>query len=83
MFLKLLRGQFLGDLTHEDVVVNDLLRVATEEIVVEGEGTGRLTWSELEVAHLLAGKSKLVLLRDCHDSRVEWAVQVTSDLWHT
>jgi len=83
VFLKLLRRQFLGNFAHENVVIDNLLGVGSKEIVVEGEGTRRLSWRKLKVAHLFAGKGKLVLLGDSHDCRVEGAVQITSDLGHT
>merc|ERR1719246_70966 len=82
VLLESLGSDLLGDAAHEDVVVDDLLGVGAEQVIVEGEGAGGLSIGELEVAHLLAGKRELVLLRDGHNSRVEGAVQVTADLGH-
>jgi len=48
-------------------VVNNFLGIGAEQVVVEWEGSRGLAWSELEVAHLFAGESKLVFLRDRHD----------------
>jgi len=42
MLLQLWRGQCLGDFADKDVVVNNLLRVRSEEIVIEGQGAGGL-----------------------------------------
>ena len=82
MFLKLLWSHLFWDAADKDVVVNNFLGVGAEQIVVEWQSSRRLAWSELEVAHLFAGKSKLVFLRDCHDGCVEGAVDVTADLRH-
>ena len=82
VLLKGLRRDLLRDLAHEDVVIDDLLRVGAEKIVVEGKSAGGLAIGELEVSHLLAGEGKLVLLGDRHDGRVEGTVQVTTDLRH-
>ena len=67
VLLQLWRAQCLGDFADKDVVVNNLLRVRSEEIVVEGQGAGGLTIGQLEVTHLFASKSKLVILGDRHD----------------
>ena len=80
MFLKLLRGQFLGDLTHEDVVVNDLLGVGSKQVIVIGEGTAWLVWDKLEVSELLAGGLELVFLWDGDDGGVEGTIDVSADL---
>jgi len=83
VLLKELWGHLLGDLTHEDVVVHDLLWVRAKKVVVEGEATGWLSVGKLKVTQLLAGLDELVLLGDRHDSGVEGAVEITSDLGHT
>jgi len=83
VLLELLGGHFLGDAAHENVVVNDFLGVGAEQVVVEGEGAGGLVLGQLEVAHLLASKDEFVLLWDRHDSGVEGAVKIASDLGHT
>ena len=83
VLLELLGGELLGDASHKDVVVDDFLGVRSEQVVVEGKGTGGLAWGELEVAHLLAGKDELVLLGDLHDGGIEGTVKVASDLWNT
>ena len=80
MLLKLLRAHVLGDLSHENVVVDDFLWVGSEKVVVVGEGSAGLAWGELEVSELLASGLELVFLGDGHDRGVEWAVDVSSDL---
>lgn len=67
VLLQVLRGHLLGYLAHEDVVVDDLLRVRAQQVVVEGEGAGGLALGELKVAKLLAGLVEFVLLWDGHD----------------
>ena len=83
MLLECFRAHVLRDLSDEDVVVNNLLGVGAEKVIVKGKRTGRLAWGELEVAHLFAGNLELVLFWDLHDSRVEGAVQIASDLRNT
>ena len=83
VLLETVWGKFLGDFTHKDVVVNDLLRVGAKEVVIKGKSAGWLSVSKLEVAHLLASESELVFLGDGHDGRVERTVDVASDLRHT
>ena len=77
------RRHFLRDAAHKDVVIDDLLGVGTEQVVVEGQGATGLASCKLKVAHLFAGELEFVLLGDLHDSRIKWAVQVTSDLGNT
>ena len=83
VFLELGWRQFLRDAAHKDVVIDNLLRVGAEQVVVEGQGATGLAWCKLKVAHLFASELEFVFLRDLHDGRVKWAVQVTSDLWNT
>jgi len=83
VLFKSLRSDLLGDLAHEDVVVDNFLGVGSKEIVVEGESARWLAWGKLEVAHLFAGLREFVLLGDGHNGRVEGAVKIASDLGHT
>ena len=76
-------AELLGNAAHKDVVVNNFLGVGAKQVVVEGQSARWLAWGELEVAHLLAGDGKLVLLGDLHDSRVEGAIKIASDLGNT
>ena len=81
VLLELLWGCVLVDAAHEDVLIDDPLRVGTKKVIVEGEPTGSLTTHHLEVPHLFASLSELFVLGDCHDGRVEWSVEVSAYLW--
>ena len=74
VLFELLWGDVLGNLAHENVVINDLLWVGAEQVIVERKGTAGFTLGKLKVAHFLASELEFVLLRDLHDSGVEWAV---------
>jgi len=82
VLLECFRGHVLRDLSNEDVVVNNLLRVRSEKVIVVGEGSAGLAFSELEVSELLACLLELVFLGDGHDGRVEGSVDVSSNLWN-
>ena len=80
MLLELLWSGVLVDAAHEDVLVDDPLRVGAEKIVVEGESTGSLTIHHLKVPHLFTCLGELVVLWNCHDSRVEGSIEVSANL---
>jgi len=86
VILKLLGRHFLLDASDKDGVLRNFIMVRAKqfavEVEVEWEGARVLTRSHLEVAHLFAGKNKLVMLRDIQDGRVEGKVIVTADEGH-
>jgi len=77
------RLHVLWDSAHKDVVVKDLVGVRSEEIIIEWETTGWLALDEFEITKLLASNFELLLLWNRNDSGVEWAVDVSADLWDT
>lgn len=68
-----------GDFAHEDVVVNELLGVGSEEFVVVGESTARLA-IELEVAEGFTGLLELGVVSYGDDGSEEGFVDVTTNL---
>jgi len=64
----------------EDVVVVQLVLVATEQLLVEWKGTALLA-VDLEVLHLLASLFELLGVLDADHGGVEWSGDVSLDLW--
>jgi hypothetical protein len=63
----------------ENVVVRQLVLIATEELLVEWEGTALLA-IDLEVLHLLAGFVELFWILDVDHSGAEWSGEVPLNL---
>ena len=63
----------------EDVVVVQLVLVATKQLLVEGKSTALLA-IDLEVLHLLASLFKLLGVLDADHGGVEWSGDVSLDL---
>lgn len=79
---KLMQVLVLHFLWHfdEDVVVRQLVLVATKELLVEWECT-TLFVSNIEVFHLLTGIVELFSVFDTDHSGAEWSGEVSLDLW--
>jgi hypothetical protein len=76
--VKVLVLHVLGDLA-EDVMVLELLLVATKELLVEWKGTALLA-IDLEVSHLLAGVVELFGVLDADHGGTELSGDVSLDL---
>jgi len=63
----------------EDVVVEQLVLVASEELLVEWKGSALLAFN-LEVSHLLASVIELLGVLDADHGRAEWSGKVSLDL---
>lgn len=79
MLLKVLVFHFLRELSNEDVVVNELLLMSTEEVLVELESSAALS-IDLEVFHLLHGVLELLSIGNAENSAEEWSGVVSLDL---
>jgi len=80
MLLKVLVFHFLWELSHEDVVGDELVLVSTEQVFVELESSALLA-IDLEVLHLLTGVLELLSIGDAENSAEEWSGVVSLDLW--
>ena len=67
------------DASDENVVVVQLLFVATKELLVELEGSAPVG-SNLEVSHLFSSFTELLGIFDLDNTRVEWSGEISSDL---
>ena len=81
MFFKFFWRQVLGNFPHENVLVDNLLRIGSKKVIIVGKSATWLSWSKLEVAELLASSLEFVLFWNCHDGGIKGSVDVTSDLW--
>jgi hypothetical protein len=79
--LKTLGVHILGDLSDEEVVVNETGDVGTEEVGLVGKGSAGLAFKR-EVSELLGNLDELVGVVDLDDSGVEGFVLFTTDLGH-
>jgi hypothetical protein len=80
MLLKVFVFHFLWELSHEDVVGDELVLVSTEQVFVELESSALLA-IDLEVLHLLTGVLELLSIGDAENSAEEWSGVISLDLW--
>ena len=79
--LKTFGVDILGDLSDEEVVVNETGHVGTEKVGLVGEGSAGLAFKR-EVSELLSNLDELVGVVDLDDGGVEGFVLFTTDLGH-
>lgn len=82
VFLKLLGVHVGRDLLNEEVVINESLRVGTEQLIVERKSSA-LASINLEVSENCTSFLELLRVRDLEDGGVERFVEISLDLRYT
>lgn len=78
--LKVLVFHFLWELSHENVVGDELILVSTKQVFVELKSSALLA-IDLEELHLFTGVLELLSIGDAENSAEERSGVISLDLW--